>query len=230
MKLTKIIQYNSGEVKHWMLNTSPDDPRRIKHRNSCRKARPDSFIEKCRERRAQQTFPLKDSTPERVLQTTLKLFGVTYRKHKTLKNLLPEYYDTIKATVSGSVRQHQFDIILDGLKLIVEADGCWWHSCKVCGQETKYYSQKENLIRDTAVNKLFENGTFYGWKLIRIYEHELGTIGDAIIAVETKIPNLLNWPKDDFVTIPDKVEEEKPEDSSIEELPIEEDLDFGVEA
>ena len=54
--------------------------------------------------------------------------------------------------------------------------GCFWHSCPKCfvrpSTRTDFWMNKikRNAIRDAEINKAYE---IAGWKVIRIWEHEL---------------------------------------------------------
>ena len=61
---------------------------------------------------------------------------------------------------------YHIDEAIPDLKLAVEVDGCFWHSCPDCGHEgpdeTKAYdSRKESYLRNR------------GWTILRFWEHEI---------------------------------------------------------
>jgi len=61
-------------------------------------------------------------------------------------------------------------------KSVIFVDGCFWHGCsehyREPKQNKKYWEQKikRNISRGYEVNIAYENA---GWKVIRIWEHDL---------------------------------------------------------
>ena len=61
-------------------------------------------------------------------------------------------------------------------KVAIFVDGCFWHKCPKHFKRPKsnkdYWKEKikRNIIRDKKVNLEYKNK---GWKIIRIWEHEL---------------------------------------------------------
>jgi len=68
------------------------------------------------------------------------------------------------------------DFFFPDYKLAVFVDGCFWHGCaRHCRMPVgnrNYWSQKiaQNVDRDICVNRTLKKK---GWKVIRIWEHEL---------------------------------------------------------
>ena len=68
------------------------------------------------------------------------------------------------------------DFIFRDKKIAIFVDGCFWHGCKKCNLKSKsnnnYWVKKitRNKSRDILVNKELKKT---GWKVIRIFEHEL---------------------------------------------------------
>lgn len=69
-------------------------------------------------------------------------------------------------------------------RLLVFIDGCFWHKCHRCyirpKSNTKFWDTKieNNIIRDRKVNiELRKNG----WKVLRIWEHELKKNTDKVV-------------------------------------------------
>lgn len=68
------------------------------------------------------------------------------------------------------------DLAFPKNKLAVFIDGCFWHKCPICfvkpTSHIEFWNKKirNNLKRDKEVNKLL---TKNGWKVLRIWEHEL---------------------------------------------------------
>lgn len=69
------------------------------------------------------------------------------------------------------------DIVFHAERLIIFIDGCFWHGCPICNRKLpetnkEYWERKiqRNVERAKIHNqKLAEDG----WKVIRIWEHEL---------------------------------------------------------
>ncbi len=76
------------------------------------------------------------------------------------------------------------DFIFSKQKTAVFVDGCFWHGCKkhcIMPKSNKaYWGSKiiRNKSRDLAVNRLYRAK---GWKVIRIWEHEVRKNSDKIM-------------------------------------------------
>lgn len=76
----------------------------------------------------------------------------------------------------GSKLPGKPDFVFSKLKLAVFVDGCFWHGCPKHGTSPKtrasFWLAKitGNKARDRRVNRLLRAK---GWKVIRIWEHEL---------------------------------------------------------
>lgn len=70
------------------------------------------------------------------------------------------------------------DIVFPRRKIAIFIDGCFWHKCPKCFIKPRsnkpFWKKKinQNLKRDKKVNKTLKK---QGWKVIRIWEHELKT-------------------------------------------------------
>lgn len=68
------------------------------------------------------------------------------------------------------------DIIFPKIKVAVFVDGCFWHGCPKCkgipASSGKFWEQKiiANRARDQKVNEALIQS---GWKVIRIWEHDV---------------------------------------------------------
>jgi DNA mismatch endonuclease (patch repair protein) len=68
------------------------------------------------------------------------------------------------------------DFLFKKSKLAVFVDGCFWHGCKkhciMPKSNTVYWIPKiaRNIARDKTVNSYYRAN---GWKIIRIWEHEI---------------------------------------------------------
>lgn len=98
--------------------------------------------QKIREKRLEQVFPLKDSKPERFLQSILSVNNIEYTKHKPILG--------------------QPDIFIEP-NICVFVDGCYWHGCKQCGFINEEKNKKDDKITDIL--------NIQGYKVIRIWEH-----------------------------------------------------------
>jgi DNA mismatch endonuclease, patch repair protein len=83
------------------------------------------------------------------------------------------------------------DIVFIRKKIAIFVDGCFWHKCPACFQEPEtrkeFWLKKihSNIERDNKVNReLISNG----WKVIRIWEHEIRKDPDSVVR---KIEELL---------------------------------------
>lgn len=61
---------------------------------------------------------------------------------------------------------HLWDFVLPGDKLLIEADGCYWHGCKSCGHPGVAANRATDKAKNTIAKRL-------GWRLIRVKECEL---------------------------------------------------------
>lgn len=68
------------------------------------------------------------------------------------------------------------DLVFKKYKTVLFIDSCFWHKCSVHGHipksNVKFWEKKlsGNQRRDNEINKHYEKE---GWKLIRIWEHDL---------------------------------------------------------
>lgn len=90
------------------------------------------------------------------------------------------------------------DIVFDDEKLLLFADGCYWHGCPVCQRKLPqtnraYWETKiqRNMVRD-KINTLELEA--HGWTVIHIWEHELRT-AKMRIAVRKRILQALQLGK-----------------------------------
>ncbi len=77
------------------------------------------------------------------------------------------------------------DLAFPKQKVAIFLDGCFWHGCKKCMVKPKsnieFWEKKiqQNKKRDSEVNKILKG---IGWKVIRIWEHELLEKRDKIVS------------------------------------------------
>lgn len=69
------------------------------------------------------------------------------------------------------------DLVLKKYKTVIFIDSCFWHGCKKHGSlpatNKKFWKGKieKNIKRDHEVSKYYKK---INWRIIRIWEHELG--------------------------------------------------------
>ena len=84
------------------------------------------------------------------------------------------------------------DIVMVSRKICIFVDGCFWHKCPKCFKEVKsnkkYWKNKidSNVKRDKAQNKFLVKN---GWKVIRVWEHE---INNNVEKIKNKILKKIN--------------------------------------
>jgi len=98
----------------------------------------------------------RDTTPELLLRRSLWSKGIRYR---------------LKARIFGKP-----DIVIQGRKLAIFVDGCFWHGCPEHGVQPKsnheFWKSKiqGNIVRDKKVTAKLEKE---GWTVLRFWEHEI---------------------------------------------------------
>ena len=87
------------------------------------------------------------------------------------------------------------DVVFPDQKIVVFIDGCFWHGCPICQRKLpktnrKYWEQKikRNVSSAKLVNKKLQQA---GWKIIRVWEHEMKD-PEAMIEIKQKLINALN--------------------------------------
>ena len=122
---------------------------------------------KLAEVRSRHVMPLKDTKPERLVQAFLRMIGVEYEAHKIVSGL----------------GLHQWDIVLERQKILIEIDGCYWHGCGCLGRELTA-TQKAQQKKDRKRTRRAESK---GWRVIRVWEHEVldGLAGTRIAGLSS---------------------------------------------
>ena len=62
--------------------------------------------------------------------------------------------------------KHQWDLVVDNSKIVIEVDGCYWHSCPGCGLKGPVGTREKDAEHTVAAEAA-------GWTVIRITEHEV---------------------------------------------------------
>lgn len=110
----------------------------------------------------------KHSKIEKKVAELLKENGIRYRQHSKTLPGKPDFYFT-------------------RLKTVLFVDSCFWHGCRYHGTQPKnnkeFWKKKiaRNKERDREINRHYRK---IGWKVIRIWEHQLGkTPNSRIVAI-----------------------------------------------
>lgn len=75
------------------------------------------------------------------------------------------------------------DVVLKKYETVIFLDSCFWHGCqkhfRMPATRKKYWEEKieRNKQRDKEVNRYYKK---FGWKIFRIWEHDLTKKQDAI--------------------------------------------------
>lgn len=101
---------------------------------------------KIREARAKQIFPVKDTKIEVKLQNLLKELNINFKTH--------EYINDIK-------HSYQCDIYIPSKKLVIEADGEYWHNYP--------YGLEKDHIRTKELKEA-------GYEILRFWETEINKL------------------------------------------------------
>ncbi len=119
----------------------------------------------------------KNTKPEFLLRKELFRLGYRYSLNYRFKEL-----------------NFKPDIVMVSRKVCIFVDGCFWHRCPKCYKEPKsnrkYWIPKiqHNVERDKRQNSYLKKE---GWKVIRIWEHEINeNIIKVIKKIEKKIKSL----------------------------------------
>lgn len=69
---------------------------------------------------------------------------------------------------------HAWDFVMPAHRLLIEADGCYWHGCELCGHPGLRENRRNDKAKDAMARKL-------GWRLVRI--KECGDVKDQLASV-----------------------------------------------
>ncbi len=117
---------------------------------------------KMKHKRNLRIIPMKDTSIELKIQNFLRLLHIEFIAHYYIKEISHAY---------------QCDIIIPSKKLIIEADGCYWHGCPVCNKNINEWQEKQ-IEEDKIRTKELEAK---GYRVIRLKEHDI------------KIMNIINF-------------------------------------
>jgi len=109
--------------------------------------------------RANQVFPLKDSSIEIKARNFLDTLGVDYKQHKNMIEIRHTYQCDFFIPIQKGITK----------TTILELDGCYWHGCQKCMKEI---NNKQNKQRHKD-NKRTHELRGQGYRVIRIWEHEI---------------------------------------------------------
>ena len=108
----------------------------------------------------------KNTTPEMTIRKKLYSCGIRgYRIHYNLPG--------------------KPDIVFIRKRVVVFIDGCFWHKCPVDFQEPETRKEfwldkiEKNVLRDRKIDSEL---TGQGWKILRIWEHEVKKDPDSVVS------------------------------------------------
>ncbi len=137
------------------LGKSPTPETRAKL--SARMCTPEAHARLCTQR-AQRVISFKDTKPEVAVQTLLRDCGIEFTTHQRIPGL-----------------NHQWDIVIESKKILIEVDGCYWHGCS-CRAGRKSYTNPNDIPCTTYA-------VAAGWTVIRIRECEINKENFSKLAV-----------------------------------------------
>lgn len=120
-----------------------------------------NFVNMMKEMRKNQIFPFKDSSIEIKIQNFLSLLHIEFFTHKYISEISHAYQCDIFIPVQEGINQ----------KIIIEADGCYWHGCLVCRKNKSLNERQKKQIEydKTRVEELIEKD----FRVIRLKEHDI---------------------------------------------------------
>ena len=139
--------------------------RKVKSSNKVQKIKRTDIFSKKKRSEIMSRIKSKESKIEEQIGKLLRNQGVKYRKN--VRSLFGNPDFAIKKN-----------------KIVVFVDSCFWHGCKKHGSYPKtnkiFWNKKisRNKERDLEVNKHYRKS---GWKLVRVWEHEIKKNTDKII-------------------------------------------------
>ena len=103
-------------------------------------------------------LPKKDTSIEVKIQEFLSLLHIEFFTHKYM-NIEHGYQCDILIPEQKGIKQ----------KTIIEADGCFFHSCPICKHKEYYWTKKRKEIDKLRTKELQKKG----FRVIRLWEHEI---------------------------------------------------------
>lgn len=138
---------------------------KVVNRKAWNKGKPVSEKERLRlkQMRAKQVFPLKDSSIEVKIQNLLSQLHIEFYTHKYISEIRHAYQCDI------FIPKQETEGIIIPKKIIIECDGCYWHSCPKCNKKTNK-KQRKQIAKDNRRTKELKGK---GFKVIRLWGHEI---------------------------------------------------------
>ena len=113
------------------------------------------MIELARQRRIKQILPVKDTKIEQKIQNFLSLLHIEFYTHKYISEINHGYQCDILIPEQKGIKQ----------KIIIEADGCYWHNCPICNLKNAKINKNDKIRTKELIEK--------GFRVIRLWEHEI---------------------------------------------------------
>lgn len=111
----------------------------------------------------------KNTKPEVSIRKQLWHLGYRYRIHYP---------------ISGKSKVVKPDICFPQKKIAIFIDGCFWHACPTCYKEPKsnveFWRKKIQRNRARDLEDI-ENLKNLGWRVLRIWEHEIKKSSEGVI-------------------------------------------------
>lgn len=109
--------------------------------------------------RKTQVFPKKDTSIELKIQKFLSLLHIEFLTHYYISNIRHSYQCDILIPIQNGITQ----------KIIIECDGCYWHGCPICNNQSSK-QQRKQIAKDNRRKKELIGR---GFKVIRLWEHDI---------------------------------------------------------
>lgn len=126
-----------------------------------------------------------NKSTEIALASAFRKIGVSgWRRHIVIRLKLQSKRGTAQNEASAALVVRP-DFVFKHERLIVFVDGCFWHQCplhsKIPANNREFWEQKlgRNMHRDQLTNRGLKK---LGWKVIRIWEHDLTSNADTAAA------------------------------------------------
>lgn len=131
----------------------------FKHQDNCICAR--CNLDKLKQIRLKQVFPLRDTSIEVALQNKLRELNISFLTHKLILDFTKP------------------DIFIEP-NICIFADGCYWHACEQCYDKNKMSNWiRARQVADILITQKLINA---GYKVFRFWEHDIKKNVDACIS------------------------------------------------